>query len=92
MAEHTQPESVTPRRREQVRPFEIVGFSAVLAVFVGVIVIIVTDDWKMMGIAAGIAFIAALMMFALLALSIRPSKEDQEARAKLLNTPKGDTH
>lgn len=84
--------SVQPRRREKVRPFEIVGFSAVLAVFTGVVVIIVTDDLKLMAISAGIAFIAALMMFALLALSIRPSKEDEEARAKLLNTPKSGAH
>lgn len=84
--------SVQPRRREKVRPFEIVGFSGVLAVFVAVIVIFVTDDLKLMAISAGIAFIAALMIFALLALSIRPSKEDEAARAKLLNTPKGGAH
>lgn len=91
-SETSESHAIEPRRREKVRPFELVGFSGVLAAFVAVVVIFVTDDIKLMAISAGIAFIAALMIFSLLALSIRPSKEDEEARAKLLNTPKGKTH
>ncbi len=69
--------------RALVRPFEIVGFAAVLAVFVGLIVIYVTRNVQLMAIFAGAAFIAALMIFSLLALSLKPSKEDQQARESL---------
>lgn len=74
-------------RRAKVRPFEIVGISAVLALFAGVVVVYVTRDIRLASIFAGAGFILVLMVFALLALSIKPSKEDEEARRRLLNDP-----
>lgn len=83
---------VQPRKRDKVRPFELVGFSIALAVFTAIVVIIVTRSLELMAIFAGVAFIAALMIFSLLALSIRPSKEDEEARSRMAKNTGGSAH
>lgn len=82
-----EPETAPLPRRATVRPFELVGISAVLGIFAGLIVVFVTRDIRLASIFAGAGFILALMVFALLALSIKPSKEDEEARKRLLNDP-----
>ncbi len=68
-----------PSRRERARPAELVGLSAVLAGFVGVVVLIATRDYANEGgpvltlIAFGGTFIVALLMFAMLALAEKPN-------------------
>lgn len=74
---------VDPSRRDRLRPLELVGFSAVLAVFAGVIVLMSTRDLVLAGIAFGIAFIVTLIMVALVGLGKKPSEEDLEARKDL---------
>lgn len=94
MTEQTPPEKqpITPSRRDRMRPIELVGFSAVLAVFAGLIVLLVlrtsdgVPDFGKAGIAAAIVFIVSLMMVALIGLGTKPSEEDIEAR-KDLHTP-----
>jgi hypothetical protein len=98
MTEPTKPapqEPVTPSRRDRLRPLELIGFAAVLAVFAGLVVLLVLRDpatglpnFAMAGIAAGIAFIAAVLVVALLGLGGKPSREDMEAR-KDLRKPDG---
>lgn len=97
MSTESEPESIPTSaqlpRRAKVRPFELVGISAVLGVFAGVVVVYVTRDLRLASIFAGVGFILALMVFALLALSIKPSKEDEDARRRLLNHPESsDAH
>jgi len=92
MSEDDQHDRVQPTRRDKVKPFELVAFSGVLAIFTAIVIIIVTDDFRLMAIYGGIAFIGTLMIFALLALSIRPSKEDQEARERLQRPPGDSGH
>jgi hypothetical protein len=92
MSEEDQQERIQPSTRDKVKPFELVAFSGVLAVFTAIVIIIVTDDLRLMAIYGGIAFIGTLMIFALLALSIRPSKEDQEARERLQRPPGNSGH
>jgi len=78
-----------------MRPLELVGFAAVLAVFAGLVVLFVlrTNDgvphFAFAGIAAGIVFIVVLMFVALIGLGSKPSDEDVEAR-KDLRTPDKD--
>lgn len=80
---------VTPSRRDRLRPLELVGFSAVLAVFAGLVVLLVlrTADGEVdparAGIVTGAVFIVALVTLALLGLGGKPSKEDVEARKDL---------
>ncbi len=69
-----------PSRRERARPAELVGLSAIIAGFVGVVVLITTRDYQSEGgpvlthIAFGGTFIVALLMFAMLALAEKPNR------------------
>jgi drug/metabolite transporter superfamily protein YnfA len=69
-----------PSRRDRARPAELVGLSAVIAGFVAVVVLISTRDYLSEGgpvltfVAFGGTFIAALLMFAMLALAEKPNK------------------
>lgn len=85
-----EPQPITPTRRERLRPLELVGFSAVLAVFASLVVILTTRDIQLTLISLGIAFIVALLMLALVGLGKAPSEEDVEA-AKDLKRPDTDT-
>lgn len=93
-----EPQSVAPSRRERMRPIELVGFSAVLALFGGLIVLLVlrtesgVPDFAFAGIVAGIIFIVVLMIIALLGLGGKPSPEDLEARKDLRSPDKGTWH
>ncbi|WP_017792733.1 hypothetical protein [Leucobacter salsicius] len=74
---------VTPSRRDRLRPLELVGFSAVLAIFAGLVVMLTTRDWVLALIFLGVAFIVSVMMVALIGLGGKPSDEDDEARKDL---------
>jgi amino acid permease len=67
----------TPSRRERTRPLELLGLSAVLAVFVGLVVLMSTRDLVLALIFLGIAFIVALVVLAMLALAVAPSGEER---------------
>ena len=70
-----------PSRRERLRPLELVGLSAVLAVFAGGVVALVTRDWLLrVPVAAGAVFIVSAMGLALLGLGMKPNAEDLQAR------------
>lgn len=86
-----QPE-VTPTRRDRLRPAELLGFAGVLAVFAGLIVLMVSRDLMRTGIAVAIVFIVALLVLALLGLGAKPSAEDVEARKDLHQPGDGDFH
>lgn len=85
-----------------MRPLELVGFSGVLALFAGLVVLLVLrtpadvpglpagiPDFRYAGVVAGIVFIVTLMIVALIGLGGKPSDEDLEAR-KDLRTPDKD--
>ena len=76
-------EPVTPSRRDRLRPLELVGFAAVLALFAGVIVLMATRSIVLAGVALGIAFIVSIMMVALVGLGGKPSQDDLDARKDL---------
>lgn len=78
-----------------MRPLELVGFSAVLAIFAGLVPLLVLRNkdglphFEFAGIAAGVVFIVVLLTVALIGLGGKPSDEDIEAR-KDLHTPDKD--
>lgn len=72
-----------PSRRDRLRPLELIGFSLVLAIFAALVVLMVTRNWTLTGIAAGVAFIVSVMMVALVGLGKAPSEEDRKAREDL---------
>lgn len=58
-----------PSLRDRLKPLELVGIAAVLGVFAGVISLIASRSIEVAGILAGIAFIVALLVLAMLALA-----------------------
>lgn len=66
-----------PSRRDRTRPVELLGLSAIFAVFVGLVVLISTRELELALIFAGIAFIVSLVVLAMLALAVRPDKDEK---------------
>jgi hypothetical protein len=58
-----------PSWRQRLRPLELVGMAAVLGVFAGVIAVVGSRSIEVALILAGIAFIVALLVLAMLALA-----------------------
>ncbi|MBL3699444.1 ABC transporter ATP-binding protein [Leucobacter luti] len=84
-------DSVTPSRRDRLRPLELVGFAAVLGVFAGLVVLLTTRDLLLGVIFLGVGFVVSAVMVALVGLGGKPSAEDLVAR-KDLHRPDGDAN
>ncbi|WP_235493543.1 hypothetical protein [Leifsonia sp. Leaf336] len=70
--------SLQPSRRDRFLPAELLGISAGLGVFVGLIVLIATREFILAGVALGIAFILSLVLMALFALAFKPTAAEVE--------------
>ena len=66
-----------PSRRDRTRPLELLGLSAILAIFAGLVVLMSTRDIVLALIFLGIAFIVSLVVLAMLALAVRPTGDEQ---------------
>ena len=75
-----------PDRRAKTRPLELLGLSAVLAVFTGLVVLISTRDVLIALIALGGGFIVSLVVFAMIALAMSPPDDGTPP------PPSGDAH
>ncbi len=67
----------TPSIRERLRPFELLGISAVIGLFTGLVILLTTREWWLVGIGFGVAFILSVMLIALLALSAKPNAAER---------------
>ncbi len=76
-------EPVTPSRRDRLKPLELIGFSVVLGLFAGLVVLMATRDLILAAVFLGIGFIVSIMMVALVGLGGKPSQEDIDARKDL---------
>ena len=76
----------TPDRRARTRPLELLGLSAVLALFAGVVVFISTRDAVLGLITLGGAFIVSVVVFAMIALAMSPPDDGSPP------PPSGDAH
>lgn len=65
-----------PSLRERFRPAELIGLSAAFALFLGLVVAMITKDWVMAGIGFGIVFIVSLVVLAMLALTASAHDDD----------------
>ena len=72
-----------PTWRERLKPVELVGFAAVLGVFTGVVTVLATRDVQDAVILAGIAFIVALLVLAMLALAAGAPADPDDERSVL---------
>jgi len=62
-----------PTRREKLRPIEYVMLSGLMALFSGLIVIMVTRDVISGTIVAGLVFVVVLIGIAMLMLAVSPN-------------------
>lgn len=87
--------NLQPSRKDRFLPTELLGISAALAVFVGLIVLIATRELLLAGVSFGIAFIVALVLMALFALAFKPNAaevHDLEEQNGESPTDKPSTH
>lgn len=70
--------SYAPSRRDRLRPAELVGFSAVIGLFVGLVTLMAIRQWTFAGIAFGVAFIVTLVVLAMFSLSFKPNAEESQ--------------
>ena len=82
-SEPAKQDPVTPSRRDRLRPLELIGFSAVLGVFAGAVVLFATRNLVLAAVFFGVAFIASLLVVALVGLGGTPSDDDVAARKDL---------
>jgi uncharacterized membrane protein YkgB len=89
------PQRSDPHRRDRTRPAELLGLSAVLAIFVGAFVLLGTRKIELALIFAGVAFIVALVVLAMLMLAVGPDRlpdvdagnEEPDAEGKTPRSP-----
>ncbi|WP_022901398.1 hypothetical protein [Humibacter albus] len=76
------PEGRTPSLRDRMRPAEFVGMSAVLALFVGLIVLLSTREPLLALVFFGVAFIVTLVVIALFVLGSKPDEDERQDLAE----------
>lgn len=68
---------VTPSLRDRLRPLELLVLSGIIGLFTGLVILLTTREWWLVGIGFGVAFILAIMTIALLALSAKPNAQER---------------
>ncbi|ROR80119.1 hypothetical protein SAMN06295974_2015 [Plantibacter flavus] len=66
-----------PNRDDVLRPIELLVLSGVMGVFTGVVVLMSTREIILSLIGLGIAFIASLVVLAMLALAVKPDFQEK---------------
>lgn len=72
----------TPNLREQLKPVELIGIAAVLAIFAGLVVLLGTREPLLAVIFFGIAFIVALVVLAMFVLGSKPDPAERDDLAE----------
>jgi Flp pilus assembly protein TadB len=68
----------TPTRRERLRPVELLAISAIVAVFVGLVVLMSTRQPELAAIFLCIAFIVVVVVMAMLQLAATSDQDDND--------------
>ena len=66
-----------PSFRDRTKPVELLIISAVLGLFVGLVVLMSTREPVLALIFFGVSFIVALVVLAMLALAVAPTGDEQ---------------
>lgn len=72
-----------------MKPFELLGISAVMAGFVLLILLLTTQDFLLGIIFAGVAFIVSILVLAMLVLSYSPNPENEVYLDRFENAEQG---
>ncbi len=76
MSTPEQPER-QPTREERLRPLELLGLAAAMAVFTGLAVLLVIRDPWLALLFAGAAFVVALVVLATIMVAAKPNPDEQ---------------
>lgn len=68
----------TPSRRDRLRPVELLGLSAIVAVFIGLVVLFSTRELMLALIFLGVAFIVVVVVLAMLQLASTSDQDDND--------------
>lgn len=68
-----------PKMRARLRPVELVGASAIIGVFIGAVVLLGTREIIVALEWAGVGFVLALVVTAMLLLAVTPKDERPDA-------------
>jgi hypothetical protein len=71
-----------PSLRDRMRPAEFLGIAAILALFVGLIVLLATREPILALVFFGVAFIVTLVVLAMFALGFKPDDEERRDLAE----------
>ena len=75
-----------PRQRITLKPGELVALAGIIAVFIGLITLMVTRDPIIASIAFGATFVLDLVTLAMLMLAVTPNRPaDGERQPETLN-------
>jgi predicted lysophospholipase L1 biosynthesis ABC-type transport system permease subunit len=66
-----------PSRQDRLRPLELVVMAAVIAVFIGLVVLFSSRDVELAVIFFGVAFVVSLVVIAMLALAVKPGDAEK---------------
>ena len=70
-----------PSFRDRMKPMEYLSFAAVAALFTGLVVLLTTRNWALVGIFALVAFTATLLVVATLLLSVNKDIDKKNLEA-----------
>lgn len=66
-----------PSRQDRLRPLEFIVIAAIIAVFVGLVVLLSTRELMLSLIFLGVAFVVSLVVIAMLSLAVKPGEAEQ---------------
>ncbi|CAN5324319.1 hypothetical protein BH09ACT1_BH09ACT1_01380 [soil metagenome] len=66
-----------PSRQDRLRPLEFVMLAAIVAVFIGLVVLFSTRNLELAVIFLGVSFIVSLVVIAMLSLAVKPDAEEK---------------
>ncbi|MCU1523873.1 MAG: hypothetical protein JWO18_767 [Microbacteriaceae bacterium] len=66
-----------PSRQDRLRPLEFIVLSAIIAVFIGLVVLMSTRELTLALIFFGIAFIVSLVGIAMFSLAVKPGDAEK---------------
>ncbi len=72
----------SPSRQDQLRPLEFVGMAAVIAIFIGLVVLGSTRQIVLSLVFFGVAFIVSLVVIAMLSLAVKPDSDERDDLAE----------
>jgi hypothetical protein len=72
----------TPTRQDRLRPLELVGMAAIVAVFIGLVVLGSTRQLILALVFLGVAFIVSLVVIAMLSLAVKPDDAERSDLAE----------